>query len=178
MLTYLLARLGQSVFVIIGVTMVTYALVLLAGDPVYMYADERASVAEVEQLRRELGFDRPWIIQYGSFVWGLMQGDFGTSLRYHAPVFDLIRERLPATLRLATAALVISLMVPIPLQSSLQSTAVNGLTASRWDLHSWANRCRTSGLASFSSCFLVFTCDGSRSQGPEPFGISSYPRSP
>jgi peptide/nickel transport system permease protein len=112
---FIVGRLLQSVFVVIGVTLVTFALVFLGGDPVYVYADERASAEEVAQLRRELGLDRPWIVQYLDFLTGLARGDLGRSLRYHAPVADLILERLPATLQLAAAALAIAIFVPIPL---------------------------------------------------------------
>lgn len=115
MFRFIVARIAQSVFVVLGVTLVTFILVFLAGDPVYLYADERASAEEVAQLRRDLGFDRPWLVQYATYVAGLAQGDLGRSLRYHAPVRDLILERLPATAQLALSALLIAVLVPVPL---------------------------------------------------------------
>ncbi len=115
MLKFVVARIVQSVFVVLGVTLVTFMLMFLAGDPVYLYADDRASAEEIAQLRRDLGFDRPWLVQYGNYVVGLAQGDLGRSLRYHAPVRDLILERLPATAQLALMALVIAVVAPVPL---------------------------------------------------------------
>lgn len=115
MIAYILRRLLQSIVVIVGVSFVTFALMYLSGDPVAVLAGDQASRQEIEVLRRELGFDRPWIVQYFSFLQHAVQGDLGTSLRYRQPVVPLILERLPATATLAAAALVIAVGGALPL---------------------------------------------------------------
>jgi len=114
-IAYILRRLLQSIVVIVGVSFVTFALMYLSGDPVAVLAGDQASRQEIEVLRRELGFDRPWIVQYFSFLQHAVQGDLGTSLRYRQPVVPLILERLPATATLAAAALVIAVGGALPL---------------------------------------------------------------
>ncbi len=115
MFTYILRRLLQSIIVIIGVTFVTFALMYLSGDPVAVLAGDQASRQDIEVLRRELGFDRPWVVQYLTFLQGAVRGNFGTSLRYRQPVLPLILERVPATATLALAAFVLAVGVALPL---------------------------------------------------------------
>jgi peptide/nickel transport system permease protein len=114
-LAYILRRLLQSIVVILGVTFVTFALMYLSGDPVAVLAGDQASRSEIEVLRRELGFDRPWLVQYLAFLQGAVQGDLGTSLRYRQPVLPLILERVPATATLAAAAMIIAVGLALPL---------------------------------------------------------------
>lgn len=128
MTRYIIRRLLQSVFVVAGVSLLVFVILFQTGDPVILMASPDATREEVEQLRRTLGFDRPWYVQYWDFASDAMRGDFGTSLRQGQPVFDLIMERLPATLRLAGAAFIISVVVSIPL-GILSATKRNSL----WD---------------------------------------------
>jgi peptide/nickel transport system permease protein len=112
---YIIRRLLQSVFVVAGVSLLVFVILFQTGDPVILMASPDATREEVEELRRTLGFDRPWYVQYWDFASDAIRGDFGNSLRQGQPVFSLIMERLPATLRLAGAAFFISVVVSIPI---------------------------------------------------------------
>jgi peptide/nickel transport system permease protein len=114
MTTYLIRRLLQSILVIFGVTFLVYFILFQTGDPTFLSVSTDASRQEVERVRHELGFDRPWYVQYVDFLGRAVHGDFGNSLRQGLPVTQIVLERLPATLELALAAMVISLLVAFP----------------------------------------------------------------
>ena len=114
MTTYIIRRLLQSVIVLIGVTSLAYLILFQTGDPTFLSVSTDASQEEVERVRRMLGFDRPWYVQYAEFVGKAARGDFGTSLRQGLPVTQLVLERLPATLELTSAAILIALLVAFP----------------------------------------------------------------
>ena len=114
MTAYIIRRLLQSVFVLIGVTSLVYCILFLTGDPTFLSVSTDASQEEVERVRRLLGFDRPWYVQYAEFLGKALWGDFGTSLRQGLPVTQIVLERLPATLELAAAAILIALLVAFP----------------------------------------------------------------
>ena len=99
----------------IVVTLVFGLIHLVPGDPVALMLGEGASVTEIERLRSELGLDRPIFEQYRTYMVGLMKGDLGVSFRNQEPVVVSIRSRYPATVELASAALIVSLMLAIPL---------------------------------------------------------------
>jgi len=126
---YIARRLAQSIIVILGVTVLAFLTLHLAGDPTYLYVSERASEEEITDARQRLGFDRPLGEQYLRYIGGLLQGDFGTSLRARKPAIDLVLERLPATLELTFFALVLSLTLAIPIgiiSAMRRGTAVDG----------------------------------------------------
>jgi peptide/nickel transport system permease protein len=103
----------------------------MAGDPTYLYVSERASEQEIIETRAKLGFDRPLPEQYLNFLAGLAQGDLGDSLRQRRPALGLVLERLPATLELTFAAMIISTLVAIPIgivAASRRGTALDGGT--------------------------------------------------
>lgn len=110
---FIISRLLSFIPVIIGVvTIVFFIIHLLPGDPAtVMLARSGASAEQIEALRVELGLDQPLYIQYGRFVGNALQGDFGRSLFSQRPVMTTIAERLPSTLALAVAALVISVLL-------------------------------------------------------------------
>lgn len=114
MTRYIIRRLLQSVLVVAGVSLLVFFILYQTGDPTLLMASPDATREEVDELRRAMGFDRPWYVQYWDFASDAIRGDFGTSFRQGQPVFSLIMERLPATLRLAGAAFVISVVVSIP----------------------------------------------------------------
>ena len=114
MTTYIVRRLLQSLLVIFGVTLLVYFILFQTGDPTFLSVSQDATVEEVARVRHQLGYDRPWYVQYGDFLGGLVQGDLGTSLRQRRPVWDVVTEKLPATLELTVAALALSLAVAIP----------------------------------------------------------------
>jgi peptide/nickel transport system permease protein len=116
----------QSIIVVLGVSLLVYFILYQTGDPVLLMASPDATTEEIEELRHTLGFDRPWYVQYWDFITNAARGDFGTSLRQGQPVFDLIMDRLPATLKLAFSAFLLSVIVSIPL-GVLSATRRNSL---------------------------------------------------
>ncbi len=98
----------------IVVSLVFLLIHLVPGDPVEQMLGERAQTGEIEQLRQQLGLDRPLGEQYILYWKGLLSGDLGTSFRFNAPVAGLILARYPATLQLTLAALLVALLVSIP----------------------------------------------------------------
>jgi ABC-type dipeptide/oligopeptide/nickel transport system permease component len=112
---YLIRRLLQTVVVILGVTLLAFLTLHMAGDPTYLYVSERASEQEIIETRAKLGFDRPLPEQYLNFLIKLAQGDLGDSLRQRRPALGLVLERLPATLELTFAAMIISTVIAIPI---------------------------------------------------------------
>ena len=98
----------------LGVSLVVFALVHLSGDPVLLMVSSDAPPDVVTATRRALGFDRPLHEQYARYVTRAAQGDLGVSLRSNRPVATLIRERLPATVELTLAALLIAVAIAVP----------------------------------------------------------------
>ena len=90
-------------------------LKLTPGDPVLIILGERATAQNYEALRHDLGLDQPYPVQYLAWIGHVAQGDFGKSLRNGAPVRGEIQSRLPATLQLGIAALLLSVVVALPL---------------------------------------------------------------
>lgn len=116
-LAQIINRLLQLIPVILGVTFIVFLLMhLTPGDPVeVMFAGESGVSAEdLDRYRRELGLDQPFHVQYLRFLEGLLRGDLGMSLMQRQPVRDLIVSRLPATIELTAAAILISLIIAIP----------------------------------------------------------------
>lgn len=114
MAKYILRRLAQSILVMFGVSILAFSVLFLSGDPTYLYVNERATAAEIEQARRALGFDRPFHTQYLDFVTKAVRGDFGNSMRYGQPAMAIVLERLPATLELTFVGLIVSVLLAIP----------------------------------------------------------------
>jgi ABC-type dipeptide/oligopeptide/nickel transport system permease component len=115
MTTYILRRLYQSVFVMLGVSLVAFMLVHLSGDPIKLMLPFDASPQQIAQVRSQWGLDDPIPIQYGRFVARLVQGDLGSSMKHSQPVAKLIGERLRATTELAVLAMAFALIVAIPI---------------------------------------------------------------
>jgi len=113
---FLARRLLLTIPVLIGVATLVFSLIhLVPGDPVQAMLGESASPQDVAQLRAKLGLDRPLLQQYASFAAGVLHGDLGTSLRTNQPVTGVILERMPATLELAVAAMLVAMLIAIPL---------------------------------------------------------------
>lgn len=113
-------RLGQMVLVLLGISFITFCLVMLApGDPVrQMIAgneDIVVSQVEIDALRHELGLDQPFLMQYLSWLGRVLHGNFGFSFMMKKPVLDAVLEALPATVILALASSVFMLLFAIPL---------------------------------------------------------------
>lgn len=113
---FLVRRVALTIPVLVGVATLVFSLIhLVPGDPVQTMLGESAAPADVAQLRTRLGLDRPLYVQYGAFVTGIVHGDLGVSLRTNQPVTQLILERMPATIELALAAMVVAILISIPL---------------------------------------------------------------
>ena len=113
---FLARRLVLTIPVLLGVATLVFSLIhLIPGDPAQAMLGEAAPQADVEELRRQLGLDRPLVEQYGVFLSGLVKGDLGTSLRTGQPVTEQIVERMPATFELAAAAMLVAIVFSIPL---------------------------------------------------------------
>jgi len=114
--TYLLRRLLHIIPALVGLSILIFLLSrVVPGDPARLALGPDATAEQVEQLRREMGLDRPLVEQYVRYVGGLFRGDFGFSLRTRRNVAQDIREFLPATVELTTVAMVIAVAVGMPL---------------------------------------------------------------
>ncbi|MGP6189739.1 MAG: ABC transporter permease [Vulcanimicrobiaceae bacterium] len=111
---YLVRRLVGAVWVLLGVATTVFIVLHLTGDPAAVMMPLEATADQVAQFRHEEGFDRPLIVQYGSFMWALAHGNFGDSLRHGEPALGLALQRLPASTELALTALALALLVAIP----------------------------------------------------------------
>jgi peptide/nickel transport system permease protein len=112
---YVVQRLVQGLLVLLGVTTIVFALTFLSGDPAVTLAPLNTTAEELELFRHRMGLDRPVPVQYVDFLTHAVQGDFGSSFRYHEPAMGVVLERAPATLRLTAVAVLFSLLVSIPL---------------------------------------------------------------
>jgi peptide/nickel transport system permease protein len=112
---YVTRKVFHTLFVALGVITLVFVALRMSGDPAAAMLPGDASVEETIALRRTLGLDRPLYAQYASFLGSAVTGDFGMSFRHQQPAFELVLERLPATLELAFAALVLALLVALPL---------------------------------------------------------------
>jgi peptide/nickel transport system permease protein len=102
--------------VLLAASAVVFLLLRVApGDPARLMLPENATQEEVASLREELGLSRPIIEQYGMFLFDVAHGDLGDSYRYRQPAFEVVLERVPATIALALSALLIAALVSIPL---------------------------------------------------------------
>ena len=116
MTRYLLRRLALLLPTLLGaLTLVFFLIHMIPGDPVEVMLGETASGADKEELRRSLGLDQPVYVQYRAFVAGLVTGDLGRSLYEQGSVTALIAARLPSTVELALAALLVAALLSFPL---------------------------------------------------------------
>jgi len=116
MLQYIVRRIFLSIPVLLGILVVTFAIArLIPGDPCRAILGEKATQAVCDRFIREKGLDKPIYTQFGIYVGEIARGDFGQSVRYGMPVTRMLAERLPMTLELSIAALLISVVIGIPL---------------------------------------------------------------
>jgi peptide/nickel transport system permease protein len=112
---YVLRRLGYSLISLFLLSVTIFVAVRATGDPALLLVGPGGRPEDVARARADWGIDRSWPEQYLSFVWNVARGDFGTSFQYRLPVRDLYFQRLPNSLQLAAAGLLISLLIGIPL---------------------------------------------------------------
>jgi len=115
MLPYVLKRLGIAALVALTVSVLTFSMIYLSGDPAVALAGENATEQDIESIRHYYGYDRPIMVQYADWLYRAVQGDFGQSHYLKQPVADVIFERLPTTMILGLCALVFALVLSIPL---------------------------------------------------------------
>jgi peptide/nickel transport system permease protein len=105
----------ETVVVLYLALTAVFVMVRLTGDPVLLMVPADATPEFIEQFRREMGFNKPLVVQYGRFLLGAAQGDFGRSLRQQASAISLVIERIPASLLLTSASILIALFFSIPI---------------------------------------------------------------
>lgn len=115
MLGYILRRLLLGVLIIATVSFASFLLVNSAGDLATALAGEDALDEEIEAIRQAYGLDRPFLVRYAEWAGNAFRGDFGDSLYFPLPAMDLIIGRLPVTIGLAVASLVLALLIGVPL---------------------------------------------------------------
>jgi peptide/nickel transport system permease protein len=116
MLNYIFRRLGQSIGVLIGVTLLVFLLVqLIPGGPALMILGEDATAEQIALVNHNLGLDRPLYVQYLSWVVNVCKGDFGRSFQDSRPILPDLLNRMPATLELLVAAMFVALLISIPI---------------------------------------------------------------
>lgn len=112
MLMFIFRRILQLIPVLFGVVFVVFLIMqMVPGDPALLIAGEGASKETVNQIRHQLGLDKPFIMQYFSYIGNILQGDFGVSIRSNRPVLDEVLIRLPITIELALCSIIITVVI-------------------------------------------------------------------
>lgn len=116
MFRFLLGRIAVLIPTFIGVSIIAFSFIrMLPGDPVALLSGERVMSAERHaEISHQLGFDRPIVIQYLDYLWGVLRGDFGTSISTKSPVLDQFFQLFPATLELSLCAIIFAVVIGIP----------------------------------------------------------------
>ena len=115
MLAFVIKRVIQSIVVLFIMSLIVFSMINLVGDPVDMLVNPESLPEEIDRVRRDFGLDQPVHVQYWKFLTGAISGDLGNSFIFGRPALALIAERFPATLELATCALILAVSVGLPL---------------------------------------------------------------
>lgn len=115
MLVYAVKRFGLALLVLVAVSVITFTLLRLSGDPAAAMAGESATAEDIEYVRKHYGFDRSLPVQYWDWATKAMQGDLGRSIYLKQPVAQIIIEKAPVTMKLGAIALTFALVLSIPL---------------------------------------------------------------
>jgi len=115
MRSYVVHQLVQLVVVVIGISILAFVILHVLGDPVLLLLPQNAGKEEFERYRKLLGLDQPLWVQYWKFASQAVQGDFGKSWYADTPAFSLVLERMPPTIYLTLAGLVVALLIALPL---------------------------------------------------------------
>ncbi len=115
MLAFALKRLGLAVLVTLTVSLVSFSLLFMSGDPASAIAGENASATDIQAIRTLYGFDRPFLVQYTDWLFSALGGDFGQSYYFKLPVADLIADRLSTTMLLGICGISFALLTAVPL---------------------------------------------------------------
>ncbi|HEY3148247.1 MAG TPA: ABC transporter permease [Dongiaceae bacterium] len=130
MVSYIVRRVLSTLPVMGIVALFVFSLLYIApGDPAAVIAGDQASPADVERIRQGLGLDRPFLVQFGTWLWHILHGDLGTSIFTNLPVSAMIAQRIEPTFSLMAITLVLTILVAVPL----------GVVAA-WKAGSWVDR--------------------------------------
>src|SRR3990172_8723171 len=113
---YVARQLVQLVVVIIGISVLAFAILHVIGDPVLLLLPQNAGKEEYARYHTLLGLDKPLYVQYWKFASRAIQGDFGKSWYKDTPAFRLVLERMPPTIYLTLAGLLVALLIALPLR--------------------------------------------------------------
>lgn len=111
---YITKRVLQLIPVLIIILSIVFLLMYITGDPVILMLPEDATEEQVIALQAALNLDQPLYMQYGTFMWNALAGDFGKSFTYNTDAMKLVIDRIPATLTLALGAMIIAVLIAIP----------------------------------------------------------------
>jgi peptide/nickel transport system permease protein len=116
MTSYILRRILVTIPVMAIVALFVFSLLYIApGDPAAVIAGDQASPADIERIRQSLGLDRPFLVQFGNWLWRILHFDLGTSICTNLPVTSMIAQRIEPTLSLMMLPLVLTLLIAVPL---------------------------------------------------------------
>ena len=115
MLLYTVKRFGMALLVMLAVSVVTFTLMRLSGDPAAAMAGESATAEDIEYVRKHYGFDRPIPVQFWDWAAKALRGEFGMSIYLKQPVAQIIIDKAPVTMKLGGIALTFALVLSIPL---------------------------------------------------------------
>ncbi|MEO6984830.1 MAG: ABC transporter permease [Paralcaligenes sp.] len=115
MLNFIARRIFQSIFVMLTVGFIAFSLFRYVGDPINNLVGQDTTLAQRGELKKQLGLDDPFLVQYIRFIDHAVHGDFGVSYRQRRPVSELIKSRMPATLELSFVSAIIALFLGIPM---------------------------------------------------------------
>src|SRR5881296_4149548 len=115
MRAYVIRQLVQLAVVVVGISILSFSILHVLGDPVLLLLPQNAGKEEFERYRRLLGLDQPLYVQYWKFASRAVLGDFGKSWYADTPAFSLVLERMPPTIYLTLSGLVVALVIALPL---------------------------------------------------------------
>jgi ABC-type dipeptide/oligopeptide/nickel transport system permease component len=125
---YIFRRVYQAVLVFLVVSGIVFSILHISGDPIALLMPPEATPDQLDEMRRNLGLDKPLLVQYGLFLANAAKGNLGVSYHHGQPALKLVLERLPASLELVVATIVISLILAVPvgvLAASRRGSAVD-----------------------------------------------------
>jgi peptide/nickel transport system permease protein len=127
---YVTRRILSTIPVMAVVALFVFSLLYIApGDPAAIIAGDQATPADIERIRESLGLERPFLVQFGDWLWRILHGDLGTSIFTNLPVSNLIAQRIEPTLSLMLVTLILAIGVAVPLG-----------VAAAWKAGSWIDR--------------------------------------
>jgi ABC-type dipeptide/oligopeptide/nickel transport system permease component len=125
---YIFRRVYQAVLVFLVVSGIVFSILHISGDPIALLMPPEATPDQLEEMRRNLGLDKPLVVQYGLFLANAARGNLGVSYHHGQPALKLVLERLPASLELVVTTIVISLILAVPigvLAASKRGTSID-----------------------------------------------------